>query len=69
MVSLKDIQEQTNDLTHEEREGLLAYVVRGLKNPPTGPSAEEILERELEMDSGKVTTVSYDAFVAQANQR
>ena len=69
MISLNDIQEQTNDLSAKDREGLITYLIKGLKNPPKSPSDQEIMIREQEMDSGEVETVSFDQFVTQARKR
>ena len=68
MSNLLDIQRQAEELSAEDREGLLAFLVRGLEKPPSGPSDDEVLEREREMDAGETATVSFDEFVSQARQ-
>ena len=68
MVKLLDIQHQAEKLSSEDREGLLAYLIHDLSHPPVGVDDAEILQREAEMDSGVVQTVSHREFLQQVGR-
>ena len=69
MVQLADIQKQTNELSEEDRKGLVAYLLHGLSGSPSGPNDEEVGRREVEMDSGSVTPISHAEFLSQVGRR
>ena len=68
MVQLADIQEQTKELSEEDRKGLVAYLLHGMSGLPSGPDDEEVGWREAEMDSGSVTPISHAEFLAQVGR-
>lgn len=68
MVKLLDIQHQTEKLSTEDRAGLLAYLIHSLPHPPEGADDAEILQREVEMDSGVVQAVSHREFLQQVGR-
>ncbi len=65
MVRLADIQRQAEELSREDREGLVAYLLHGLGGMPQGPDDEEVARREAELDSGEVKPISHAEFVAE----
>ena len=65
MVKLAEIQKKTDELSHEDREGLLAYILHSLDGAPEGISDEEVMLRDSELDAGSVQPVSHAEFVAQ----
>ena len=65
MVHLVDIQKQTEELSEEDRKGLVAYLLHGMSGLPSGPDDEEVERREAEMDSGSVIPISHGEFLAQ----
>ena len=68
MVQLADIQKQTNELSEEDRKGLVAYLLHGLSGLPSGPDDEEVGMREVEMDSGSVIPISHAEFLSQVGR-
>ena len=65
MVQLADVKRQAKELSEEDRKGLVAYLLHGFTDVPLGPDDEEVERREAEMDSGEVTPISHDEFLAQ----
>ena len=68
MATLSQVQQQAAELSGEERESLLAYLIHSLPNAPLGPDDEEIKRREKEMDSGAVEGLTHDEFLKQAGR-
>lgn len=68
MVALAEIQRQAQELTQEEREGLVAYLLHGLRGVPLGADDEEVERREAEMDSGAVKPISHAEFLEQVGR-
>lgn len=66
MVKLAEIQKKTDELSPEDRKGLLAYLLRSLDGAPESINDEEIRSRDSELNSGLVQPVSHGDFVAQA---
>lgn len=69
MVQLAEIQEQTKELSEEEREALVAFLLHSMSGLPAGPDDEEVARREVEMDSDSVTPISHDDFLTQVGRR
>lgn len=69
MATLMEIQRQTAKLSAEEKEGLLAYLIRELPSPGQGADDAEVLRREEEMDAGRVQPVSHEEFLKQVGRR
>ena len=65
MVKLAEIQKKTDELSPEDREGLLAYLLRSLDGAPEGISDDEVKQRDSELESGSVQPVTHGDFVAQ----
>jgi hypothetical protein len=68
MVHLADIQKQVKELSEEDREGLVAYLLHGLSGLSSGADDEEVGRREAEMDSGAVTPISHAEFLSQVGR-
>jgi hypothetical protein len=69
MVKLLDVQKQAAELSFEEKEGLLAYLIHELADPVMRPDDTEVLRREEEMDSGEVNPISHEEFLKQVGRR
>lgn len=65
MVKLAEIQKKTDELSPEDKERLLAYILHSLDDAPEGISDEEIMLRDSELSSGTVHAVTHESFVAQ----
>ena len=68
MVQLSDVQKQAEELSEEDRKGLVAFLLHGFTDGPLGPEDEEVERRDAEMDSGKVAPISHAEFVAQVGR-
>ena len=68
MVQLAELQKQADELSAEDRQGLLAYLLHGLTGAPEGADEEELLRREAEMDSGDVKPLSHREFVREVGR-
>jgi hypothetical protein len=68
MVQLAEIQKQANELSEEDRKGLVAYLLHGISDLPSGPDDEEVEKRDAEMDSGAVVPIGHAEFLAQVGQ-
>ncbi|MGK0238009.1 MAG: hypothetical protein ACI92G_001473 [Candidatus Pelagisphaera sp.] len=66
MVRLADIQRQADELSNEDRAGLLAHLLHTLENAPEGPTDQEAIERDAELESGVVTPISQEQFINEA---
>lgn len=68
MVQLVDIQKQAKELSEEDREGLVAFLLHGFTGAPSGPDDEEVGRRDADMDSGSVMPISHSEFLAQVGR-
>jgi len=68
MVNLADIQKQADQLSQEERDGLLAYLLDALPGFPAGADDAELDRRDAEMDSGAVTPLTHSEFMSQVGR-
>lgn len=68
MVKLVAVQKQVVELSFEEKEGLLAFLIHELPGPFSGPDDEEVLRREEEMDSGAVAAISHEEFLQRVGR-
>ena len=68
MVTLTEVQRQADQLSAEDRESLLSYLLHGLHEAPLGADDAEVFRREREMDSGICATLSYEEFLEQAGR-
>ncbi len=69
MVQLADVQKQAQELSEEDREGLVAFLLHGMSGLPSGADDEEVGRREAEMNSGSVSPISHAEFLAQVGRR
>ena len=69
MVRLMDVQMQAAELSMEEKESLLAFLIHELPSPPPGANDDEVLRREEEMDSGAVEVISHEEFLSQVGRQ
>ncbi len=68
MAQLIDIQRQTEKLSQEDRESLVAYLLHGFSGMPMGPDDAEVDRREAELDSGSVMSISHAEFLSQVGR-
>ena len=66
MVRLADIQKQADELSPEDRSGLLAHLLHTLENTPEGATDQEAIERDAELESGEVTPISQEQFISES---
>lgn len=66
MVRLADIQKQADELSREDKAGLLTHLLHTLEDAPQGPDDEEVLQRDSALESGKATAISHDDFIREA---
>ncbi len=69
MVTLSELQKHADELSSDEREGLISYLLEQLPGAPLGPNDAEVDRRDKEMDSGSVVGLSHDEFRAQVGRR
>ena len=71
MVRLAEIQKQADELSREDRAGLLAHLLYTLDDSPQGADDEEVLQRDADLESGSVAAISHGEFVrkARSNRR
>lgn len=63
MVRLAEIQRQADELSREDKAGLLAYLLHTLEGAPQGPDDDEVLRRDVDLESGSVEAISHEEFV------
>ena len=68
MQSLIHVREQVDELSAEDRQGLLAYLIHSLPSPPVGADDHEIMQREAEMDAGEVLAISHQQFLSEVGR-
>jgi hypothetical protein len=68
MVTLSEIQEKADELSSEDRVGLLSYLIERLTGAPLGPDDSEVARREQDLESGKVSGLSHDEFRSQVGR-
>jgi hypothetical protein len=68
MVQLSDVKKQAEELSEEDRKGLVAFLLHGFTDGALGPDDEEVERRDAEMDSGKVAPISHAEFVAHVGR-
>lgn len=68
MVQLSDIQRQAGELSEEDREGLVAFLLHGMSGLPSGADDEEVRRREAEMDAGTISPISHAEFLGQVGR-
>ena len=62
MVTLSEIQQKAEELSPEDRVGLLSYLIGRLPGAPSGPDDAEVARRDQELESGEVEGVSREEF-------
>lgn len=68
MAPLVALQKQADELSQEDRESLLAYLIHGLPGAPEGPDDDEVLRRDAELESGAVKAISHEEFLRQVGR-
>ena len=68
MVQLAEIQKQASELSEEDRQGLVAFLLHGFSDGPIGADDEEVERRDIEMDSGEVMPISHAEFLEQVGR-
>lgn len=68
MVTLSELQKQADDLSSEDRVGLLHYLIERLPEVPMGPDDDELARRERDLDSGEVAGMTHDAFCREVGR-
>ena len=69
MVTLSDIQAAADQLSAEERAGLVAHLLAAFPSPPCGADDDEVNQRDLEMDSGAVKPLTHEEFLSAVGRR
>lgn len=67
-MSLAEVQEQALALGEQERGRLAALLLETLRPPGTDVSDEKVLQRESDMESGRVPLISQEEFVRLVEQ-
>jgi hypothetical protein len=62
-MQLRAFLRQIDEMSSEDKQGLLAHLIHSLHNVPMGASDEEILKRDEEMESGHVQPISHKTFL------
>ena len=62
MVKLAEIQERISELSEEDRQSLIAYLLNDTAIEVSSVSDEEVLLREEEMDLSAVNLVPFETF-------
>jgi hypothetical protein len=68
MVQLVDIQRQADELSEEDRQSLVAFLLHRLSGAPSGPDDEEVARRDSDMDSGAVIPIGHEEFLVQVGR-
>jgi hypothetical protein len=68
MSSLIEIQKEADQLSIEERAGLVTHLLASLPSGPLGADEEEADRRDEEMDSGAVKPISHAQFVSEVGR-
>ena len=69
MATLTEVQWQADQLSPEDKEGLISYLLHGLPGVPSGIDDAEVCRREQEMDRGEIGTLSHDEFLQQVGRK
>ena len=69
MASLAEVQEKAAELSSEERESLLAYLVHSLSDAVLGPDDNEVKRREEELESGAVKGLTHEEFLKEVGRQ
>ena len=68
MLSLVEIKKEADSLPDEERAGLITYMLSSLEKSPMGPTDEEVDLRDIELDQGVVSPITFDQLIAQVGR-
>lgn len=68
MESFAEVQEKAAELSGEERQSLLAYLIHSLPDAPLGPDDDEVKRREEELETGAVTGLTHEEFLKQVGR-
>lgn len=68
MARLDQVLRQADELSPEDRNGLLAHLLNGLQDLPLPADEEEIDRHDSEMDSGSVEPIDHDEFIRRVGR-
>ena len=68
-MSLADLEKQALALPEPELARLTVSLLRTLSPAHPGPSDEEVLERDAELDSGRAEEISHEEFVRRVERQ
>ncbi|MCB1231943.1 MAG: addiction module protein [Verrucomicrobiae bacterium] len=63
MPRLFEVQAQADQLSPEEKAGLVSHLLASFTEAPLGPDDEELARRIEEMDSGEVKGLTHEEFL------
>ncbi|WAC20547.1 hypothetical protein OVA24_04030 [Luteolibacter sp. SL250] len=63
MATLFEVQKAADELSNEDRAGLVAHLLSSFSSCPLGPDDDEVDRREAELDSGQVTALNHAEFL------
>jgi hypothetical protein len=63
MVTLLELQQETDKLSSSEREQLIVYLLSKAMSPASEITEEEVDQRDAELDSGHVSAVTHAEFI------
>ena len=69
MATLVEVQKAADELSSEDRAGLVAHLLSSFSSAPSGPDDAEVDRREAELDSGEVTSLSHAEFLAAVGRQ
>lgn len=61
--TLHEVQTEADRLSFEDRQDLVAHLLRSFNDMPTGADDEEVQRREREMDESPEVVVTHEVFV------
>lgn len=68
MATLFEIQNEADGLSLEEKAGLIAHLLESFPDSPEGPDDAEVVRRVEEMDSGEVSPITHEQFLAEVGR-
>ncbi len=67
-MSLAELEKEALALPETERARLAISLLRTLSPPGPGPSDEEVLQRDAELDSGNAEEISHEEFLRRVER-
>lgn len=69
MATLFEVQKAADELSSEDRAGLVAHLLSSFSSAPAGPDDNEVDRREAELDSGEVVALNHEEFLSAVGRR